>query len=258
MNTLKSAILGIIASVALISCGGANSKENLSNAAALADSIARADAGGSVVVASPGLQMSFEIADPEIPVSDIGRELFEVFAARQLKTISAADITTVCNALRADKAELDVVLNSPSGESAVFNFTPQRIITLQRAKNSELNIPAARTQLIVVAEKMVPNPGAHAGAVRVETSVVKGFLEYNIIFPDASTFERAAQGLLTKNYFNPLKQQYADMGGLAEPVVEMLTSMGIDGVRIVYSAENSDKNLKQAFPWREIKQPVEE
>ena len=116
----------------------------------------------------------------------------------------------------------------------------------------QLNASAAREQVVKLAETMVPAPAAHKDAVRVEAAVVKSFLEYNIIFADAKAYAGNDQSLLTVRYFEPLKAQYRAMGDMAPSVVEMLQGMGIDGVRIQYSAENSDKTIKQAFPWREI------
>lgn len=259
MNTFKflCATMLVAAAAGLSGCGSKNSGEALVSAAELADSIARADANGSVVAAAPDLEASFTVSDPEIALSAVGQDLFDVFAAQQLKKVPAKDINAVCEALRESKGQLEVIINSPDGESITFSLTPHRIGALQRAKNSDLNFSAARTQAIAVAERMVPAPEAHAGALRVETGVSKSFLEYNIVWAKASSFDKYPQGVLTQNYFNALKKQYQDMGGLAEPVIDMLSSMGIDGVRIVYSAENSDKELKQAFPWREIRKPIE-
>lgn len=244
--------------LALAGCGSAVKADSLGEACTVADSIADAEADGAVVIDNRSLQASFEILDPEIAVDRIGQELFDVFAAQQLKRISAADINLVCEALRASGGDFVTVLNSPDGTSAVFTLTPRQIVHLQRAKNSDLNLGVARNQVIAVAEMMCPNPAAHTGASRVDVSVSKSFLEYNIVWPKASAYERYPQGILTSNYFNALKTQYRQMGGLAERVIAMLQTMGIDGVRIVYSAENSDKQLRQAFPWREIRMPVED
>ena len=257
MNILKFLCGAAIGTLLLSSCAGKDSSQSLMSAAVLADSIASADAGGTVVVSEPDLQASFTVHDAEISLSAIGQDLFNVFASQQLKKLSAKDITAVCDALRESKGSLITVLNSPAGESVSFTLTPQQIIKLQRAKNSELNLGAARNEVVAVAERMVPAPNAHEGALRVEASVTKSFLEYNIVWPKASEFARQPQGILTQRYFNALKEQYQAMGELAEPVISMLQSMGIDGVRIVYSAQDSDRELKQAFPWREIRLPIE-
>lgn len=252
-----SAVSAVIIMLAA-ACGNGKSDNGLADAAAVADSIARADAGGAVVEQAPDLEASFTIADQEISVGVIEQELFDVFASQQLKRLNNRDIAKVCDALRKSGGSFITVLNSPSGDSVSFTLTPHQIIGLQRAKNSELNIGAAKAQAVAVAERMVPNPEAHAGAARVDVAVVKSFLEYNIVWPKASAYSRMSQGVLTQNYFNALKKQYQDLGGLAEPVISMLETMGVDGVRIVYSAEDSDRELKQAFPWREIRLPIEE
>lgn len=250
-------IIALLALLVATGCGSHNVEDSLRSAAEVADSVAKADAGGSVVVDVPNLQISFTVTDSEISLASVGQDLFEVFAAQQLKKVSPKVVAKVVEALRESKGELDVIINSDNGESAAFTLTPHRIVALQRAKNSELNFSSARTQVIAVAERMVPAPQEHIGAMKVHVSVSKSFLEYNIVWPNVTSYERQPQGILTKRYFNALKEQYQTMGGLAEPVIDMLTSMGIDGVRIVYSAENSDKELKQAFPWREIRLPIE-
>lgn len=258
MKTLKSIFIIAAAMLAFASCNNGNSADSLMRAATLADSLARAEADGSVSVSAPDLQASFTVDDSQIALSSVGQELFDVFASQQLKKIPASDISAVCDALRTAKGSFVTILNSANGEESVsFTLTPQQIVKLQRAKNSELNLGEARNQVVAVAERMVPAPEAHAGALRVETSIAKSFIEYNIVWPKASAYSKFPQGVLTQNYFNPLKEQYKAMGRLAEPVISMLQSMGIDGVRIVYSAEDSDRQLKQAFPWREIRLPIE-
>lgn len=241
----------------LAACTGGNSAATLIQAGAVADSLASEEADGTVEVASPDLQASFTIEDEQISIQAIGQELFELFASQQLKRLPAKDITGVCNALRESKGDFITIINSPTGESVSFSLTPHQIIKLQRAKNSELNLGAARSQIIAIAQNMVPNPDAHAGAVRVDVSINKSFIEYNVVWEKASYYSHFPQGILTKNYFNPLKEEYQEMGGLAERVIDMLSSLNIDGVRMVYSAEDSDKELRQAFPWREIRMPIE-
>lgn len=239
------------------SCGGASKGDMLERAAAKADSIAKAEGGGSAVLDSPDICVDFTVNDTLIPLQMITQDLFDVFASQQLKKIPQKDVSAVTDALRENNGELKVTLNSPKGESVTFEFAPRRVTTLQKARNSELNVSGARTAVIDIARQMIPAPEAHKGASDIVTSVTKSFLEYDIIWPKASDFARYPQGILTKNYFTPLKMQYQAMGSLAEPVIEMLESMGIDGIRIVYSAADSDKQLKQAFPWREIRLPIE-
>lgn len=233
-------------------CGnGAAKAESLQAAASLADSVA--GEGWEVKADGNNLVATCTLTDSLLNPEAIGDALFDIYAAQQLKTYSAADINAVANALHENEGKLDITLVSPAlGSSRAIELTAKRLVTLQKSKNSQLNASAAREQVVKLAETMVPAPAAHKDAVRVEAAVVKSFLEYNIIFADAKAYAGNDQSLLTVRYFEPLKAQYRAMGDMAPSVVEMLQGMGIDGVRIQYSAENSDKTIKQAFPWREI------
>lgn len=249
----------ILLTIAIQACTSApDPAAALERAAAIADSIAHTDADGSVISAPPGLQASFAIPDAGFPLTLIGRDIFDVLASQQLKKLPAEQITYICDALRDTESDLTVTLTDDADESVSFTLTPRQILQLRRAKSTDLNIPAARTQLIAIASAMVPAPDAASGSLRTDAAIVKSFLQYEIIWPKPSDFDRLPQGALTARYFNPLKQWYQSMGRLAEPVIEMLTSLGIDGIRILYTAEGSDRQLRQAFPWREIRQPIQE
>ncbi len=225
--------------------------EALQSAAELADSLA--GEGWAIAVEAEGIAATYTLTDSLIDPAKIGDALFDVYAAQQLKSYPAAHINTVCDALRDNGGMLEIKIVSPAKNTErEIGLTARRIITLQKSKNSQLNASAAREQTVKMAETMIPAPGAHKAAVRTEASVVKSFLEYNIIFADDKEYAGKDQSLLTVRYFEPLKAQYRALGDLGPALLQMLEGMGIDGVRIVYSAENSDKTIKQAFPWREI------
>lgn len=246
------AVAAIAVGAGIAGCDKSASRaEALEAAALLADSVA--GEGWNVAVDAEDLACTYTLADSLIDPVAIGDALFDVYAAQQLKNYLAADINALCNALTENKGGFEITIVNPAkGTERQVEITPRRLVTLQKSKNSQLNASAAREQAVALAKTMVPAPGAHKDAVRVEASVVKSFLEYNIVFADAKAYAGNDQSLLTVRYFEPLKAEYRALGDLGEPVVQMLQGMGIDGVRILYSAENSDKTIKQAFPWREI------
>lgn len=250
-------IFSAFVALALFSCAGGDKGDYLAEAAAVADSIAMSEAGGSATVVAPDITLCLAVDDAGIPLSLLRESLFNVFVSQQLKGLPASDVAMVCDALKASGGNLNVVLNSPTGDSVSFALSAHQIVRLQRAKLSEFNLGDARNDVVVMAEQMVPGGEAHRGAVRVDVSVSKGFLEYNVVWSNVGSYSGYPQGILTQRYLNALRQDYADLGGLGLPVVKLLSALGIDGVRMVYSAENSDKTLKQAFPWREIRMPVE-
>lgn len=256
---MKNIFVAILSFLAFLfpSCQGKDTNAILKQATSLADSIASTEGGGSATEAYPDIKLSFEVKDSLIDLNLVGRDLFNVFASYQLKHIVPKEFNEVRNALHDSKGNLEVELTSINGSTAKYSFSPQELSKLFGARSTDLNFPAAKNQLIAVAEKCVPSPESHSGAERVDVSIKKSFLEYDIVWPKASSYANSTQGVLTKRYFNPLKEQYQELGSLAEPIIDILTSMGIDGVRIVYSAPDSDKKLQQAFPWREIREPIE-
>jgi len=250
----------VVVFASMASCSGGDKTQALARAAALADSIVSGNGNANVEVneAGTGLDATFRIADSLLNLQPIGQELFEIYAAQQLKYASADDINAVCQALRETEGDVTVELVASGQEARAFTLTPRRIISLQKARLSQLDPAKAKEQVVKVAEGMCPNPKAHAGALRTDVSVVKSFLEYNIVWPSEKDIAGKEQGNLTYLYCNAIKEQFIQMGDLKQPIIDLLTSLGIDGVRIVYSAEGSDKTVKQAFPWREIQKPTEE
>lgn len=246
------AVIAMALGSEMVGCNkDAQKAEALQAAAALADSVA--GQGWDVKVDDKNIAAIYTLADSILNPEAIGDALFDVYAAGQLKAYSASDINTVSNALHENDGSLAISVISPAkGTRRVVYLTAKHLVMLQKSKNSQLNASAAREQVVKMAEMMVPAPDAHKDAVQVEASVVKSFLEYNIVFSDVKAFSGKDQSLLTLRYLEPLKAEYRALGELGAPIVEMLETMGIDGVRIQYSAENSDKTIKQAFPWREI------
>ena len=49
-----------------------------------------------------------------------------------------------------------------------------------------------------------------------------------------------------------LRADFKSLGEQGPEFVDFLGKVGIDGVRMVYTAEGSDVSIRQAFPWREI------
>lgn len=259
-RVLGMAALGLLVASSVASCSGGDKGQALQAAAAVADSIVSADGNANVEVneAGTGLDATFRMTDSLINVDAIGKELFDAYAAQQLKTVAPDDINTISHALTATKGDIKVQILGTDQKSKEFTLSPREFVNLQKARLSQLDPGQAKEQVVKVAEGMCPNPKAHEKASKVEVAVVKSFLEYNIVFPSQKDFADLNQGMLTFHYLNALKTELKNLGEMEQPVVDLLLSLGIDGVRIQYSAEDSEKVLKQAFPWREMQKPLED
>ena len=53
-------------------------------------------------------------------------------------------------------------------------------------------------------------------------------------------------------YLKLLKPLYKAYGPIADEIVEMNESLGIDGYRFVLTTPSGDSELKATLPWREI------
>lgn len=252
----------LAASAALLllvcSCGPseAEKKAAMERTAATIDSIIGTtqtpyEACGAVY-AEPNVNVNIVLRDSMIKVDLLGEQLMDYFAAAQLKSYDADTFNDITKQLRTQDASLVVNITDTFGGSKTFIFSPEKLRRLRAAKPSSLDVPKVKEQVIAMANGAVPAPAAHAGA-QVSASISKGFLTYTVSWPQKSALAGLEQGSLTGRYMDALRRQYSRLGELEYPVVETLKSLGIDGVRIVYTTVDGDgKELKQAFPWREI------
>lgn len=246
--------------IVMAACSGSKTTEQLRQAAATADGLISTDYDHNVEVNAEnnGLDVAIRLTDSLVKVNDLGSELFDALAALNLKTCNADSLTALTQTLHKAKADVKVQLIGTDSSSEEFTLSPTKIIKLQGAKLTQLNPSALKTQIVEMAETFCPNPAAHAGAKEVEVSIAKSFLEFNVVWPEAKAYAEREQGWLTFNYFNPLKQLYGVVSDGCPGLIQMMTELGIDGVRMVYSAPDSDRELRQAFPWRELEKPIEE
>lgn len=259
-NLILSLVAGLGLVAACVACSGGKSAETLAQAATLADKMIRADYNHNVEVNAEctGLDVTVRVADSLIHVDEMGPELFDALAALNIKSCEVPELNELVKLLREAKADVTVQLIGTDETSEEFKLTAAQLLRLQAAKLTQLNPSALKTQIVEMAEAFCPNAAAHAGAKEVEVAIVKSFIEYNVVWPDAKAYANREQGWLTLNYFNPLKKMYADLSEACPGLFPMMKELGIDGVRMVYSAPDSERTLKQAFPWRELEKPIEE
>ncbi len=252
---MKSLMLSTITAAMLVLAGCGGGADRLANAAHAADSLVSIDQNANVELNTEGtgLDATFRMDNPLINVDAIGQQLFDAYASQVLKTYPAKIVTEVCRAVQEDEGEIHVeIINTGVEQHKVFTLTGRRVLDLQRANLSALDPGTVREQVVKVAELMVPGGKSNEGCLRVETSVSKGFLEYNVVWPDAKSFSGSSQGLLTGRYMEALRNDFKALGAQGYTFIDFLTKLGIDGVRIAYTAEGSDESIRQAFPWREI------
>lgn len=259
---MKKKLVPLFVALGMMATGcssGAKQVEALMEASATADKMIPAEYNHNVEVdeQGTGLDVAFRLADSLVNVRQIGPELFEALASLNLREYRADDLNAVVEVLRNTKGDVNVELISTSQESSEYKLSPSQLLKLRTAKLTQLNTAAIKSQIVDVAADFFVG-GVPAGATSVETAIVKSFLEYNVEWPSASSYATREQGWLTYSYFNQFKRIYADVNASLPGLIPMLTSLGIDGIRVVYSAPDSERQLRQAFPWRELEKPIED
>lgn len=192
------------------------------------------------------------LRDSMIKVDLLGDQLMDYFASDWLKAQDPQRVSELVKRLKKYDTGVTLTVRDTYGVSRNYLFTGDKITKLLKAKPSSLDVTKVREQVVALAGAAVPAPYAHPGT-QVSASVKLGFLTYTITWPSKQDLKGLKQGNLTGRYMDALRRQYGRLGDLEYPVVEMLKSLGMDGVRIVYTAADDDAmELKQAFPWREI------
>ncbi len=251
-------LVAIVAALAgMVACGpsAAEKAERLASAAAQIDSIVKCDEAPVVSSGAryedPNIVVSYVLSDSMIKVDLLGDELLDYYAAEELRTMDASTLKTVTSLLSKNETSLVVSITDVYGNAKNYIFTADKLKNLAKAKRSTLNVQKVKEQVVALANASVPAPYAHPGT-QVSASIDGGFLTYTIVWPKKSSYASYSQGVLVSLYKAPLQAQYSALGVLEYPVVDMYKSLGVDGVRIVYKAVDSDSELKQAFPWREL------
>ena len=182
----------------------------------------------------------------------LGEELMNYFVAGQIKQIKADVVNQVNRALDSSVGSLKLSLTDTWGNSFAIAYSAEDLRHLYKAKGSQLNVPMVKEQLVILLSNSLPTTKANKDSKGITLSIDKGFLNYDILFDKYQKFEKDRQGYITTLYFDLIKAQYASLGKLQTPIIDTMKELGIDGIRVTFVANDSDKELKQAFPWREI------
>lgn len=237
----------------LVSCGDSQADKlaRLDAAAVQLDSVLKAVGepvtGVDAVAGDADITVKVTVKDSMVNASLIGDELMDYFIAQVIKTAPADVVNGVIKAVEGTEGSVRLMLTDMYGNDREFSFTGETLRHLYKAKGSQLNAPRVKEQVCALLQPVL---AANAGADHVDLTVSKGFLTYEVVFASDKVFRDSGQGLLTRLYLEPIKAQYASLGALEQPVVDMFKSLGIDGVTVIYKALNGDKEIRQGFPWR--------
>lgn len=246
MKLLKLAIWG--AAVGLLAACGP-SKDEIRRQQILECEIA--DSVFATKTEIDGHHLVIELGAPSrLDVEAVDPTLFNFFAAYQIKEIDITPLNLFVNALKQTGDTVEVVLRN-GDQAKSFYLAPAKILLLHGAKNTDLDISGVKQGLKAAAESFFPLYPPDSAAQK-SVSIDKGFLQFELTFSSAKSFERYDQSIFTAKYLPMLKSEFQKLNSGRLMLYTPLKSIGVEGVRMVYKAEDSQKTIKQAFPWREL------
>ena len=133
------------------------------------------------------------------------------------------------------------------GQTFTAEMTPEHVTGLFTAKNTQLSVPAVKEGLETLLGSQLQIPARFKLAGEVSGSFEGNFFEYTVPVK-AVDVANLTQGNIVFYHQQLLKNQWKDLATFASLIKEL----GIDGIRVVYADVDSDKKVKQAFPWRSI------
>lgn len=199
----------------------------------------------SVDVDGDVVTVKFQVADSLVDVAMISPDLMDVVVAEYLKNGAVENAGELVSALIKNKAVAKIELSDVYGGSKEFEYSGERLRSLLKAHITQLNVSAAKANVVEMAMTYIPPTKGETPAV--ETSLANGFINYTMDFP-MPTYINNGQGLLTLRYRDWLAAHYAP----GTPIVELLQTLGVEGIRVTYTSTATDKELKQSFPWRSL------
>lgn len=160
------------------------------------------------------------------------------------------NLTTIMNTLANEESGMILEIANTDGASAEFFISGARMRQLGTQPLSTLNFAAAQANMNLLLGEQTAE---YCEAVRASACTYRlagGFAEYTLTFDNPGLFSNQTQGSLNGRYIAYQKEKYGL--GSANPTIsaqaalfeQWMQSLGIEGFRFVYRAENSTSTLR--------------
>lgn len=260
----KQSILSIVAAatlaVATAACGGNKEAETLQRQAERVNKELAADvqaapqllAEAGASYADSAFNVSIVFADSMMQVSDYSQALVEYFLADEVKAAAGTDLDELVNSLAKVKEPLRLSLTDVYGTTRSYDLTAATLRTLFKTNRSQLRLPEVRQQVLDILTARSMRFAVGAGIQKIDMALTTSYATYTIVYDNAKAYSGLTVANLKARYLKLLKPIYKAYGPLADDIVEMDRSLGIDGYRFVLTTPAGDSELKATLPWREI------
>lgn len=207
----------------------------------------------AMTYADKTLKVDVKLNCEDLKVAELRQPLVEYALAIYLKANTTTRLADIANALGRLEGNMVVTITDVDNESQSYTISHSRLKNLIRARLMELNFNEVKSNVTEIMEKATEGYKEAVNAAEAEFAVKTGFAQYTIKFNRAVEYRNFNQASLRGRYVNKLKPQYEAWGSFEPMVVELLTSLSIEGYRFVYTTTSDSNTINAAIPWRLLK-----
>lgn len=259
-TSILSCAATLAALVTMASCGGNKDADVLKHQAQRVDAELAAEAAASPQLfaeadaeyGDSAFCVNVVFADSALHVADYSQELVEYFISDEIKSRAGKDLDELVNTLAKTKEPLRLTLTDVYGTTRSYDMPAVTLRTLFKTQRSQLRLPEVRTQVLAIFADRAFRFAVGAGVQKADFALKSSFATYTVVYDNAKAYSNLNVANLKARYLKILKPMYKAYGPLADAVVEMNRSLGIDGYRFVLTTPSGDSELKCTLPWREI------
>lgn len=247
---ILAAVGMVLLTILLFACGPSQeqkAQELTDAAAAVCDSVQQTYSTVVIEAEYPNVKLNVALDDSLFHAELITEPVANFFLAKYIQTLPGNNAKPLMHKVKEAQGAVQLNVTDLYGKTFTAELTPDQVIGLFTAKNSQLNVPAVKDGLETLLGTQLEIPARFKLAGEVSASVEGGFLECEVPVK-AIDVANLTQGNIVFYHEQLLKNQWKNLSYFAY----MLKDLGIDGIRIVYADVDSDKKVKQAFPWRSI------
>lgn len=260
----KMSILSCAATAAVLaltaSCGGNKEAEILQKQAQRVDTSLASEvaadpqlfASADAEYADSAFRVAVVFADSVLNVADYSQELVEYFLSEEIKSRAGKDLDELVNTLAKTREPLRLTLTDVYGTTRSYDMPAVTLRTLFKTQRSQLRLPEVRSEVLGIFADRAFRFAAGSGVQKADFALTSSFATYTIVYDSSKAYAGLNVANLKARYLKMLKPMYKAYGSLADAVVGMDRSLGIDGYRFVLTTPAGDSELKCTLPWREI------
>lgn len=246
LTTVALVLLALI----MFACGPSEEQkaQELTDAAAKAnEAVAQTFSTVAIEAAYPDIAVKVSLTDSLFHAELITEPVANLFLAKYLQLLPAGDCKPLISKVKAAQGVVKLTFTDLYGQSFSADLAAEHVLSLFTAKFSQLNTTAVKEDIASMIGLQIEVPERFKLAGDLTTSFESGFI--TVVLPvKPIDVANLSQGNVVFYHQPLINNQWKNLEGFAS----ILKDLGIDGIRVTYADVESDKQVKQAFPWRSI------